>query len=145
MIIPVELPGWLWTLIFLGIGFLTFRFIALNIFKPILKYRETQYRLKVNAGGSANPLMAYSSANEMLGASEAAIIVQMKDIEKQHSGDPMKDQSYQILQNQRDRIVKWRTRLQNPLWNMADQTFFPILKGVVPDVQKAVKRFMKEL
>lgn len=145
MILPVELPAWIWTLIYILVGFATFRFVALNIFKPILKYRETQYRLKVNAGGSANPLMVYNSANEMLGASEAAIIVQMKDIEKQHTADPMQDQSYQILQNQRDRIVKWRTRLQNPLWNMADQTFFPILKGVVPDVQKAVKRFMKEL
>ena len=139
-----TLPGWVWTLFYVGVGFMTFRFVVLNIMKPIMKYRETQYRLRVNAGGSVNPLMAYNSANEMLGASEAAIIVQMKDIEKQHSSDPMNDQSYQILQNQRDRITKWRTRLQNPLWNMADQTFFPIIKGVVPDVQKTVKRWMKD-
>ncbi len=140
-----TLPGWVWTLLYIGVGFMTFRFIVLNIMKPVMKYRETQYRLRVNAGGAGNPLMAYNSANEMLAASETGIIAQMKDIEKQHSADPMQDQSYQILQNQRDRIVKWRTRLQNPIWNIADQTFFPIIKGVVPEVQKAVKRLMKDL
>jgi len=140
-----TLPGWFWTLLYLGIGFLTFRFVALNIFKPILKYRETRYRLKVNAGGAVNPLIAYNSAAEMLEASETGILAQMKDVESQHKGNPMDDQTYQILQNQRDKIIAWRQRLANPVLGMIDQTFFPIAKGVIPDVQKAVKRFMKEI
>jgi len=144
-----TLPGWVWTLIYLGVGFFTFRFVALNIFKPILKYRETQYRLKVNAGGGgANPLMAYNSASEMLGASEAGIMAQMEDISRElkvRHVDPMQDQTYQLMMNQRDKIVAWRQRLQNPIWGMLDQTFFPVVKGVIPDVQKAVKRLMKDL
>jgi len=88
--------------------------------------------------------MAYNTAQEMLAASETGIIAQMKDVENQHKGDPMKDETYQILQNQRDKIIKWRQRLQNPVWQMADQTFFPIVKGVIPDVQKTVKRWMKD-
>ena len=92
-----------------------------------------------------NPLTKYDSAAEMLEASETAILAQMKDVEKQHKGDPMKDETYQILQNQRDKIIAWRQRLSNPVVGMIDQTFFPVFKGVIPDIQKAVKRMMKEL
>lgn len=143
--IPLELPGWFWTLLYIGLGFITFRFVALNIFKPILKYRTDRYKASLGAGGSANPLTKYDSAGEMLEASETAILVQMKDVEKQHKGDPMKDETYQILQNQRDRIIHWRQRLSNPVVSMLDQTFFPVFKGVIPDAQRTVKRWMKEL
>jgi len=140
-----TLPSWVWTLVYLVSGLLVFKFAVNNIMKPIFKYRNDRYKASLGAGGSSNPLMNYNSAGEMLEASETAILAQMKDVEKQHKGDPMKDETYQILQNQRDKIIAWRQRLANPVVGMVDQTFFPILKGVIPDIQKAAKRFMKEL
>jgi len=143
-----TLPGWFWTLLYIVVGFMTFRFVVLNIMKPIMKYRETKYRLSMGAGGTSNPLMAYNSGAEMLENSEKAILMQMDDIRdrlKKRGVDPMHDPAYQELQNQRDGIGKWRQRLNNPVWGMLDQTFFPIVKAWIPDIQKTGKRWMKEL
>jgi len=140
-----TLPSWVWTLVYLVSGLLVFRFAVNNIMKPIFKYRNDRYKASLGAEGSSNPLMKYDSFAEAAQAGENAIIIQMQDIEKQHKGDPMKDETYQILQNQRDRIIGWRQRLANPVVGMIDQTFFPVFKGVIPDIQKTVKRWMKEL
>jgi len=146
--IPGVLPGWFWVIFYIVVGFLGLRFVALNVMKPYLSYRNTRFRMKANAGGGGdNPLMNYNSFSDAAKAGEGAIIAQMDDIDerlKKRGVDPMADPAYQELQNQRDQIMKWRQRLSNPLVSTLDNTFFPVLKGVIPDIQRGIKRFLKE-
>lgn len=144
---PETIPLWVWSFVWIIGGLAIFRFSVNNILKPILKYKENRYKASIGAGGSVNPLMHFDSLGQVAEASENGILVQMKDIEqhlKSRKVDPMKDPAYQRLMNQRDKAVAWRARLQNPIVNMLDTTFFPVAKGWIPEIQKAGKRFFKD-
>lgn len=89
------------------------------------------------------------SAYEMLCQLETGLDFQVQQIAekcKKDGKNPMQDTGYMTVLNQYQSVKKWKERFEsNPIFIMADQIGWPILKNILPDGLQAAKRLMKAI
>lgn len=73
-----------------------------------------------------------------------AIPLIAKECEKK-AINPMDDTGYKTVLDQYNSVSKLREKFEsNPFYLLADTLGFPIVKSVLPDVQRLAKRWIKE-
>jgi hypothetical protein len=134
-------------LIELGVGCST----AYLIYKETLKHltarvnaRNKQAALK--AQDAQNPLQKYGSFLEI--ATQAADLLdkQAQTIAencKKAGKNPMEDTGYNTVVKQCQEALKWKTRLESPLGQIADTFTFPMAKSLAGETIKTLARTMK--
>ena len=125
-------------------------YVLIKATTPLVKsYLGYRGRGKVQSQASRGSFDKYQSALEMVTDMENALVMQMEHIadELRKKGvDAMQDSTYQVMINDLHRIQGWKGKLSNnPLYMALDAIGFPIVKGLLPDLEKAGKRILRDV
>jgi len=136
---------WLFLLFFLA--------VVVKIFKPGLN-KIYNHRIKVLndsrgglPGGGGSQLMKYDSVLEVLTNMEGGLVIEMDMVGnelKKAGKEPMDEKAYQIMITQLHKIQSYKQKFaNNPIYMIADTIGFPIGKALIPDLEKAGKRWLR--
>ena len=139
------LAPYLVPLLWIGGAYVVLRAVA-PIGKSYFGYRA---KAKGQVERPRGTISKYDTALEMVTDMENALTLQMDHIAeelKKGGKEPMGDATYQIMINDLHRIQGWKGKLSNnPIYMALDAIGFPIIKGLIPDIERAGKRILKDV
>lgn len=121
---------------------------ALNRFTDYRKVavREKSKQTNIANVNTANPLAKFESFHDLASNMANGLDMQCQEImtacNKGHI-DYMKDTGYITVKKQYDTALAWKTRLENPLWSMADGMFYPLAREFGTGLVKQLPALMK--
>jgi len=124
-----------------------------RVFKPALSrmYKTRTDAMKAANGpiGQGGQLDKYDSFLELATSMESGLVFEMNSVGDQLKKDgkePMQDAGYQKMINDLHKIQNYKHKLMNnPIYMLGDTIGFPILKGLIPDAERAGKKWLRAL